>query len=342
MRTARFRLLVGLVMVLSACGQVSPTSSTTETASPSPAGSPTSITTPLTVPGPTHHMGEVGLAYTPVSYQATGGNAPYVWSIGNGALPGGLSISPDGVISGTPTDAGTFTFTVEVTDASIATANVSGAINIVPKLMAALIHSGTVTIRRGSGTTGAAFGTQAGGSGPYSYAVTSGSVPTGTRLNGLSLTGTFSAAGNYGFKLTVTDAVGASATISPAYYVWGPIAFPPYLTPSGEPPAAGHMWSYSDAGCQGLTTGCSARFPYSGGTPGITPTVSFLTEECIPLGCTNKPLNGLAVTASGGYVYLSVAPNVNPGRQYGATVVVRLTDPKTHEVTRNAYIAFGP
>jgi large repetitive protein len=57
-----------------------------------------------------------------VSYQetitATGGAAPYTFSVTSGALPPGLSMSPStGVISGTPT-AGSYTFTITATDSS--------------------------------------------------------------------------------------------------------------------------------------------------------------------------------------------------------------------------------
>lgn len=46
-----------------------------------------------------------------------GDHFPYVWSIANGTLPGGLSLGAcSGVISGTPTGTGTFTFTVRATD----------------------------------------------------------------------------------------------------------------------------------------------------------------------------------------------------------------------------------
>jgi hypothetical protein len=53
-----------------------------------------------------------------VALQATGGSAPYAWShTGGSSLPPGLSLAPTGVIAGTATTLGTWTFTVTVTDA---------------------------------------------------------------------------------------------------------------------------------------------------------------------------------------------------------------------------------
>ncbi len=49
---------------------------------------------------------------------ATGGVAPHTFAIGSGALPDGLTLSPAGVLSGTPTTLGTGVFTIIATDAS--------------------------------------------------------------------------------------------------------------------------------------------------------------------------------------------------------------------------------
>jgi ElaB/YqjD/DUF883 family membrane-anchored ribosome-binding protein len=49
----------------------------------------------------------------------TGGTAPYTWSVSNGSLPSGLALDPTtGIISGTPTTPGTYTFTVGMQDAN--------------------------------------------------------------------------------------------------------------------------------------------------------------------------------------------------------------------------------
>ncbi len=55
-----------------------------------------------------------GQAYSQ-ALTATGGIGTYAWSVTGGALPAGLSLSPAGVISGTPTVAGVFNFTAQVT-----------------------------------------------------------------------------------------------------------------------------------------------------------------------------------------------------------------------------------
>jgi hypothetical protein len=53
----------------------------------------------------------------------SGGTVPYTWSLaaGSPSLPQGLSLSPTGTISGTPTTTGTFNFTVRLDDSSLRT-----------------------------------------------------------------------------------------------------------------------------------------------------------------------------------------------------------------------------
>lgn len=61
--------------------------------------------------------GTVGTVYGPLTLAAVGGTAPLSWGVNIGNLPAGLTLSSAGVISGTPTTAGTETFTIKVTDA---------------------------------------------------------------------------------------------------------------------------------------------------------------------------------------------------------------------------------
>lgn len=61
--------------------------------------------------------GSVSTAYNQ-TITASGGMAPYTFTVNNGTLPPGLSLSPTGVLSGTPTAGSTSSFTVRAIDAS--------------------------------------------------------------------------------------------------------------------------------------------------------------------------------------------------------------------------------
>ena len=73
--------------------------------------------------------GVVGTPYSS-TVSAVGGTPPYSWSVVSGSLPPGLALSSTGTISGTPTAAGSFTFTVEATDSVGATATQALTITI--------------------------------------------------------------------------------------------------------------------------------------------------------------------------------------------------------------------
>jgi MBG domain/Bacterial Ig-like domain (group 3)/Putative Ig domain len=77
-----------------------------------------SITLPAST---TLTAGTVGASYGPVTFQATGGTTPYHYTISGGALPAGMSLSSAGLLTGTPTASGAFSFTVLATDAESVT-----------------------------------------------------------------------------------------------------------------------------------------------------------------------------------------------------------------------------
>ena len=81
------------------------------------------VVTTASLPG-----GTSTVLYPPTQLTAQGGSAPYTWSVTVGALPAGLSMSTGGLITGTPTTAGTSNFTVQV---STGTATATKALSIV-------------------------------------------------------------------------------------------------------------------------------------------------------------------------------------------------------------------
>ncbi|MBM4345250.1 MAG: IPT/TIG domain-containing protein [Deltaproteobacteria bacterium] len=62
--------------------------------------------------------GTVGVGWGPAQFTATGGQPPYAWSAPAGGLPPGFELSPTGALSGMPTTAGSFAFSVRATDAA--------------------------------------------------------------------------------------------------------------------------------------------------------------------------------------------------------------------------------
>ena len=78
-------------------------------------GAPAIAIAPASLPS-----GTVGSAYNQ-TLTSSGGTAPYTYSIATGALPVGISLSSGGVLSGTPTAGGSYTFDVKSTDASTGT-----------------------------------------------------------------------------------------------------------------------------------------------------------------------------------------------------------------------------
>lgn len=88
------------------------------------------VNAPLTITAASLPNGVVQNPYT-AALQATGGQTPYAWSIQSGQLPAGLALSgTSGTISGTPTTAGTSSFTVSVHDVTGAAATLAASITI--------------------------------------------------------------------------------------------------------------------------------------------------------------------------------------------------------------------
>ncbi|NBF09677.1 putative Ig domain-containing protein [Pseudomonas sp. Fl4BN1] len=241
--------------------------------------------------------GTLGNAYS-ATISASGGTAPYSYAVSAGALPTGLTLSPTGSLSGTPTAIGSFAFTLRATDANnftgtqaynltisgvppIASAvsttvaansganpitlNLSGGAATSVAVASAASHgsatasgtsisytptagfsgsdsftytatnisgtSGPATVSitvsapslavtpasLGAGTAGSAYSATlsvSGGTAPYSYSISSGSLPAGLSLNTTSglISGTPTTSGTSNLTITATDTNGATGT----------------------------------------------------------------------------------------------------------------------------------
>ena len=163
---------------------------------------------------------------------ATGGAAPYTWATLTGSLPTGLSLSSGGVISGTPTVAGTYTFTVKATDSGSTVGN-SGSLSIVVPAMS------VTTTTLSAASVGAAYTatlTEQGGTGPFTWSLLTGTLPAGITLSaGGVLSGTSGdVPGAYGFTVQLNDSASNVATAALQ------LTLSAGATGSGAPPVLPH------------------------------------------------------------------------------------------------------
>lgn len=163
---------------------------------------PTITLSPSSVPG-----GTIGQAYNQ-TLSAAGGTGPYTYAIASGALPAGLALSTSGQLSGTPTAAGTFNFTVSATDSSTGTgAPFTGQRSYSLTIAAPTIVLSPSTLPNFTAGTYHFQGlTVSGGTAPYTFALSSGSLPPGMVITSAgALSGTPTSAGTFSFSISATD-----------------------------------------------------------------------------------------------------------------------------------------
>jgi hypothetical protein len=179
---------------------------------------------PLSITTTSLPSGTQNTAYS-ATVTATGGAAPYTWSVASGSLPSGLTLglstSNSVTISGTPTGTGS-SFTLQLADPGIPSTSQALSITI----NAALTPPSITTTSLPSGTQNTAYSatlTATGGTTPYIWSIVSGSLPAGLTLSSTGvISGTPSATGSASFTAQVTSAnsltatAGLSITINPA------------------------------------------------------------------------------------------------------------------------------
>jgi protocatechuate 3,4-dioxygenase beta subunit len=228
-------------------------------------------------------VGAAGSVYSQ-TLSVSGGSGPYVWAVTSGSLPNGLSLSPSGVISGTPSagnGSGT-SVTFRATDASGCQVSLALLLRVCPVIT--LTPSTLAVPSAGSAYNQAV--SASGGVAPYLYSISSGSLPTGLNLNGSTgaITGTATSQTPASFIIRATDANGCQGqrayTLTPAC--------PALTVASGGLPSATVGANYNQA----LTV--------SGGTSPYSWSVSAGT---LPAGLTlnagTGAITGKATTANG-------------------------------------------
>lgn len=208
---------------------------------------------PLVIATSSLPAGQVGASYK-LPLSVSGGSQPYTWSDISGVLPPGLILNPaTGLIAGTPTSSGHFSFWLEVSDSSSPQQAVSQPLSIVVSgsnsgSTAALeITTSSVPI----GSTGMSYSTNLAASGgvpPYAWSVIAGQLPDGLNLGPTgALTGTPATAGDFSFVAQVTDSGAPQQGSASEFYISiSPSQAPPLKIETSSTPAGTTGTGYSD------------------------------------------------------------------------------------------------
>jgi hypothetical protein len=163
--------------------------------------------------------GTAGTAYN-ATLAASGGVPPYSWILSNGALPPGLSLDgATGAIAGTPSQSGTWNFTVQVRDAQMpadtATKPLAITIAEAPQPDPLVVTTARLPPARRNKNYSQTL-TATGGTTPYTWSVVSGTLPPGLSLNASTgvISGRPSALGTSSFTVQVRDNQPTPATAS--------------------------------------------------------------------------------------------------------------------------------
>ncbi len=232
--------------------------------------------------------GTVGVAYEAVLL-ATRKYGPYdfAWSLdqGSGQLPSGLTLSTAGVITGTPTKTGTYSFVVKVVDSGVSPAQTAVRGLQITVSGESAIQIGTEPSPLPTATVGLAYSaslTATGGTAPYNWALDSGSptLPPGIKLStGGHFTGTPTQSGAFSFVVKASDstspvALTGSAPVSINVSTAGPgqVVITTVSVPDGQ---AGNSYNFNLSATGGTS-------PYSWS----------IASGALPTGLTLDPATG--------------------------------------------------
>jgi hypothetical protein len=193
------------------------------------------------------------------------GSTPITYAVQSGTIPAGLTLSSSGVISGTPTTAAAYSFTVRATnsggiDDQLFTGSVS------PAVVAPTIQTAAIDFMRAS----TPFSQQmlATGDQPITWSVFSGTLPTGVTLSATGvLSGTPTTTTSYSFTIRATNSAGSN---DKAFTIRPWMAMNPSMT-AGRSSGTPYQYGYRDSG--GITGSLNpARVYCPPGNPAVSPT----------------------------------------------------------------------
>ena len=253
--------------------------------------------------------------YTAVTLQAIGGVGSYNWSVSNGSLPAGMTLTTGGILSGTPTTAGNYNFTVLATDGnSFAPATATTQYSIVINDLLAI-----TTTTLANGTSGVLYNqtlARSGGTAPFSWSLKVGdSLPSGLSLDPItgSFSGIPSAAESKSFTVIVIDASGAVSSKLLNLAVVSPLNIVTASLPGGVKGASYNETLAANGGILPYTWSVSGTLP-----PGLTLTTA-----------TGLLSTGTGSLTGGGLYNFTVTVADGGGRTASKTLAINVSDPST-------------
>ena len=264
---------------------------------------PTYTVTPSATLTESYPASPVFVAGTPISLQApTIANATpgitTTYAVTSGTLPAGLTLNADGTITGTPTTPGVTTFTVTATNGA-RTATSTPTYTVTPSAALTVGYTTPVTFTAGSVITSQTASVSNATPGlSTTFAVTSGTLPTGLTIDASTgaISGNPSAPGVYAFTVTATNGA-RTATSSPTYTV----------TPAAAL-TVGYTTPVTFTAGSAIT---SQTASVSNATPGLSTTYA-VTSGSLPTGLTIDASTGAISgnpSAPGVYAFTVTATN---------------------------------
>ena len=261
-------------------------------------GTTGTMATQLAITATDSERNEVGQIYSQTNV-ASGGTSPYTYSLASGTLPDGTSLDTStGTVSGHPTIAGSYTYSIQVADSD-------GGIQTTTPGTTTII-AGTVSLVATPSTYTEAnvaysqVNTVVHGVAPFTYSLYSGTLPSGTTLN--TSTGTVSGtpansgAGAFSYTIEVTDDDGAMAIASSSGTIYSQLTITPTASTNKEVNVA-----YSQTN---VASGGDGSYTYS------------LASGTLPTGTTLDTATGTVSgtpSASGAFTYTIRVTDGNGG-----------------------------
>ncbi len=217
------------------------------------------VAPPLTISTPAAlAKGIVATPYTS-TIAVGGGSGTKLFTLLTGTLPPGVTLSTAGILSGTPNSAGTYSFTIKVTDGANRTATGQFTITIVPRLL-------ITTTRLSDAFTAVPYSqtlTGTGGEGGYSWELLSGTLPAGITFNGVTgiISGTAGTPMSLPLTLKLTDSGSRSTQQAFTLNVVAPLSITTTILPDAHVGVAYSQPVLKSGGIAPYSFGYSGQLP---------------------------------------------------------------------------------